>query len=376
MLGGGPTPVKKAPARFRFHYSRGLAPRAADMKVFTTIPQHDLRLVPKAASAIEAAGYDGLMTMENAHEPFLPLAVAATATERIELITGIAIAFARSPMVVANAGWDLQAAAPGRVVIGLGSQIKAHNERRFSVPWSAPAPRLREYVLALRAIWDCWQGKGPLDFRGEHYRFTLMTPNFVPEPLSEPPPAVTIAAVGPAMLRVAGEVCDGVRLHPFCTRAYLDQVVQPQLAEGWRRGGRAREQFEISGGGFIATGADDAAVAKMVEWVRYRVAFYASTPAYWPVLACHGLEDLGARLNRMTKDGQWHRIAGEISDDVVALFAAVGRHDQLEQTIAARFAGVSDAVFASVATAVPADLPPDLVQDLRRIPAAFTGFAR
>ena len=165
------------------------------MKVFTTIPQHDLRLVPKAASAIEAAGYDGLMTMENAHEPFLPLAVAATATERIELITGIAIAFARSPMVVANAGWDLQAAAPGRVVIGLGSQIKAHNERRFSVPWSAPAPRLREYVLALRAIWDCWQGRGPLDFRGEHYRFTLMTPNFVPEPLSGLPPAVTIAAV-------------------------------------------------------------------------------------------------------------------------------------------------------------------------------------
>jgi len=346
------------------------------MKVFTTIPQHDLRLVPAAARAIEAAGYDGLMTMENAHEPFLPLAVAATATERVELITGIAIAFARSPMVVANAGWDLQAAAPGRVVIGLGSQIRAHNERRFSVPWSAPAPRMREYVLALRAIWDCWQGKGPLDFRGGHYGFTLMTPNFVPEPLSGPPPALTIAAVGPAMLRVAGEVCDGVRLHPFCTRAYLDQVVQPQLAEGWRRSGRARAQFEISGGGFLATGVDDAAVARMVEWVRYRVAFYASTPAYWPVLACHGLEDLGARLNRMTKAGQWDRIAAEVSDDVVALFAAIGRHDQLEKAIEARFAGVSDAVFASVATAVPADLSPDLVQDLRRIPAAFTGFAR
>ncbi|MFZ5652941.1 MAG: TIGR03617 family F420-dependent LLM class oxidoreductase [Pseudomonadota bacterium] len=346
------------------------------MKLFTTIPQHDLRLVPDAARGIEAAGYDGLMTMENAHEPFLPLAVAAVATRRVELITGIAIAFARSPMVVANAGWDLQAAAPGRVVIGLGSQIRAHNERRFSVPWSAPAPRMREYVLALRAIWDCWQGKGPLDFRGEHYQFTLMTPNFVPEPLSGPPPAVTIAAVGPAMLRVAGEVCDGVRLHPFCTRAYLDRVVLPQLAEGWRRGGRARERFEISGGGFIATGPDDAAVARMWEWVRYRVAFYASTPAYWPVLACHGLEDLGARLNRMTKAGEWDRIAAEVPDEVVALFAARGRHDQLEAAIAARFGGVADAVFASVATAVPADLPPDLVQDLRRIPAAFTGFAR
>ncbi|MBK8133806.1 MAG: TIGR03617 family F420-dependent LLM class oxidoreductase [Gammaproteobacteria bacterium] len=346
------------------------------MKVFTTIPQDNLRKVPAAARAIEAAGYDGIMTMENAHEPFLPLAVAATATERVELITGIAIAFARSPMVVANAGWDLQAAAPGRVVLGLGSQIKAHNEHRFSVAWSAPAPRMREYVQALRAIWACWKGEGALAFRGEHYRFTLMTPNFIPEDFPGPLPAVTIAAVGPAMLRVAGEVCDGVRLHPFCTRAYLEQVVLPELATGWARGGRRREHFEISGGGFIATGPDDEAVARMVEWVRYRVAFYASTPAYWPVLAQHGLEELGAKLNRMTKAGQWDRIAAEIPDDVVNLFAAIGRHDEIAAAIAKRFGGASDAIFASVATAVPADLPPDLVQDIRRLPAAFTGFPR
>ncbi len=346
------------------------------MKVFTTIPQDNLRKVPAAARAIEAAGYDGIMTMENAHEPFLPLAVAATVTERVELITGIAIAFARSPMVVANAGWDLQAAAPGRVVLGLGSQIKAHNEHRFSVPWSAPAPRMREYVQALRAIWACWKGEGALAFRGEHYRFTLMTPNFIPEDFPGPPPAVTIAAVGPAMLRVAGEVCDGVRLHPFCTRAYLEQVVLPELATGWARGGRRREHFEISGGGFIATGPDDEAVARMVEWVRYRVAFYASTPAYWPVLAQHGLEELGAKLNRMTKAGQWDRIAAEIPDDVVNLFAAIGRHDEIAAAIAKRFGGASDAIFASVATAVPADLPPDLVQDIRRLPASFTGFLR
>ncbi|MBK6961870.1 MAG: TIGR03617 family F420-dependent LLM class oxidoreductase [Gammaproteobacteria bacterium] len=346
------------------------------MKVFTTIPQDNLRKVPAAARAIEAAGYDGIMTMENAHEPFLPLAVAATVTERVELITGIAIAFARSPMVVANAGWDLQAAAPGRVVLGLGSQIKAHNEHRFSVAWSAPAPRMREYVQALRAIWACWKGEGALAFRGEHYRFTLMTPNFIPEDFPGPLPAVTIAAVGPAMLRVAGEVCDGVRLHPFCTRAYLEQVVLPELATGWARGGRRREHFEISGGGFIATGPDDEAVARMVEWVRYRVAFYASTPAYWPVLAQHGLEELGAKLNRMTKAGQWDRIAAEIPDDVVNLFAAIGRHDEIAAAIAKRFGGASDAIFASVATAVPADLPPDLVQDIRRLPASFTGFLR
>ncbi|MBK6960492.1 MAG: LLM class flavin-dependent oxidoreductase [Gammaproteobacteria bacterium] len=235
---------------------------------------------------------------------------------------------------------------------------------------------MREYVQALRAIWACWKGEGALAFRGEHYRFTLMTPNFIPEDFPEPLPAVTIAAVGPAMLRVAGEVCDGVRLHPFCTRAYLEQVVLPELATGWARGGRRREHFEISGGGFIATGPDDEAVARMVEWVRYRVAFYASTPAYWPVLAQHGLEELGAKLNRLTKAGQWDRIAAEIPDDVVNLFAAIGRHDEIAAAIAKRFSSASDAIFASVATAVPADLPPDLVQDIRRLPAAFTGFPR
>ncbi|HBD13120.1 MAG TPA: LLM class F420-dependent oxidoreductase [Porticoccaceae bacterium] len=341
------------------------------MKVFTTIPQHDLKAVAGAASALEAAGYDGLMTMENAHDPFLPLGVAATVTDKAELITGIAIAFARSPMTAANLGWDLQAASDGRFVMGLGSQIKAHNLRRFSVPWSAPAPRMREYVQALRAIWACWKGGGKLDFRGEHYQFTLMTPNFVPENYTAPPPPVTIAAVGPAMLRVAGEVCDGVRLHPFCTRAYLDNVVTPKLLEGMSKSGRAREHFEISGGGFIATGPDQESVDKMMEWVRYRVAFYASTPAYWPVLAEHGLEDLGEKLNSMTKAGKWEAIAAEVSDDVVGLFAAIGRHEEIAGAIEQRFGGASDAIFASVASTVPADLPPDLLQDIQKIPARF-----
>lgn len=348
------------------------------MRVFTTIPQDNLGKVPDAVRAIEEAGYDGVMTMENSHDPFLPLAVAATNSSRVQLLTGIAIAFARSPMAAANIGWDLQAASGGRFVMGLGSQIKAHNLRRFSVPWSAPAPRMQEYVCALRAIWNAWKTGEKLDYRGEHYQFTLMTPNFVPEPFEGPTPAVTIAAVGPAMLRVAGRVCDGVRLHPFCTRKYLDDVVMPKLAEGMeQRSGETaitRENFEISGGGFIATGPDEEAVEKMVEWVRYRISFYASTPAYWPVLEAHGLQDLGEKLNIMTKEGKWDDMAAEIPDDMVRLFAAVGTHENIAREIETRFGNAVDAVFASVAAVIPADFPPDLIQDIQRIAVHFTGF--
>ena len=343
------------------------------MRVFATLPQQDLREVAPAARALEADGYDGAVTLENQHDPFLALAVAATATERLELHTGVAIAFARSPMAVANVGWDLAGATGGRFVLGLGSQVKAHNERRFSVPWSPPAPRMREYVQALRAIWRCWRTGERLSYEGQHYRFTLMTPNFVPEPIAAPPPAITIAAVGPAMLKVAAEECEGVKLHPFCTRRYLDEAVMPRLVEGMAKSGRARESYEISGGGFVATGPDDAAVAKIFEWVRQRVAFYGSTPAYWPVLELHGLEDLGRKLNEMTRQGRWSEMAKEISDDVVQLFAAVGRHDEIVAAIERRFGGVSDALH--VGDGIASALPRELVQDIRRLPQRFRGYA-
>jgi probable F420-dependent oxidoreductase len=338
-----------------------------------TLPQDDLAGVPEAARAAEAAGYDGLVTSENKNDPFLALALAAVSTAGLTLHTGIAIAFSRSPMALAHASWDLQVASRGRFVLGLGSQVRAHNENRFSVPWSAPAPRLREYVLALRAIWRCWETGEKLAHRGEHYTFTLMTPNFSPRSTGQPPVPVTIAAVGPAMLRVAGEVCDGVRLHGFCTRRYMDEVVMRELRTGMARGGRPRERFEIAGGGFIATGADEAEVARMVEWVRYRVAFYASTPAYWPVLDVHGLQELGRKLNVMAKAGQWDRMAGEISDDVVRLFAAVGTHRDLARAIGERFGGVADSVTLSGGYGVRQHIPPDLVQDIRRILRVFAG---
>src|SRR6267154_2011380 len=254
----------------------------ASMRIFTSLPQEDLRKVGPAAQAIEAAGYTGVTTQENKHDPFLSLAVAGAATRRIELHTGVAIAFARSPMTCANVGWDLAASTGGRFTLGLGSQIRAHNEKRFSVPWTAR------------------KGDGKLNYEGKHYRFTLMTPNFVPEPYDGPAPRIGLAAVGPFMLKVAAEESDDVKLHSFCTRKYLEQNTLPIITEGLAKAGRKRETFGISGGGFVVTGKDDEAVAKLFDWVRYRVAFYGSTPAYWSVFEVHGLGDLGRKLNAMT----------------------------------------------------------------------------
>ena len=342
------------------------------MRVFTTLPQENLQKVGPAAQAIEATGYTGVSTQENRHDPFLALAVAGAATKRIELHTGVAISFARSPMTVANVGWDLAASyGARRVTIGLGSQVRAHNERRFSVPWTPPAPRMREYLQAVRAIWAAWKGDGKLAYEGKHYRFTLMTPNFVPEAYDGPAPRLGLAAVGPAMLKVAAEESDDVKLHVFCTRKYLADTIMPILEAGLAKSGRARHQFEISGGGFVVTGKDDEAVARLFEWVRYRVAFYGSTPAYWPVFEAEGLGDLGPRLNAMTRAGQWDQLAAQVSDDVVHLFAAVGRHDQIAKAIEGRFGGLVDSISASANSSKPSDMPPDLLQDLARIPTPY-----
>ena len=347
------------------------------MRLGTTLPQQDLNLVPNAAKRLEAMGYDGVATQENRYGPFLPLAVAAVSTAKLGLATGVAIAFPRSPMVTASAAWDLQRASKGRFSLGLGSQVKGHIERRFSVPWTAPAPRMSEYVRSLRAIWRCWQLGERLEFAGEHYRFSLMTPNFAPEPLDVPPPSITIAAVGPAMLRLAGRHCDGVRLHGFCTRKYLEEVALPLLEEGMAQapgGPRERKHFQISGGGFVATGADDDTVAKQFEFLRKRVGFYGSTRTYWPVFEQHGLEDLGAKLHAMSKAGEWQKMTAEVPDDVVRLFCAVGRHDEIVGAIKKRFGGLCDVVGSSASTDMPGEMTPDLIQEVKRIPSPFEGF--
>lgn len=339
------------------------------MKVLAGLPNNDLNAIPDYVKDIEAGGYDGVSIAENAHNSFLPLAVAAVNTSRITLQTGVAIAFPRSPMLTANMAWDLQSASGGRFVLGLGSQVKPHIERRYSTTWSAPAPRMREYIGSLRAIFDTWQNGERLNFEGEHYNFTLMTPNFAPGALSSPPPPIHISAVGPNMLRLAGEACDGVMLHPFCTRDYITNQIVPRLDEGMAKTGRKREDFVISGGGFVCTGATDEEVSEMVEWTRYRIGFYGSTKAYWPVLQEHGLEDLGSKLLHLSRNDGWDRMAAEVSDDVVRLFAAVGRHDELVAAVTERFGGVTDAISASASLNQTGGLPPDLIRDLQAIPA-------
>ncbi len=345
------------------------------MKVATRLAQTSLRDVPAAVRAAEAAGFDAILTAENQHEPFLPLVAAAEHTHRAELWTAVAIAFPRSPMVVANAAFDLQEASGGRFVLGLGPQVKGHNERRFSIPWSAPAPRMREYVESLRAIWRCWELGEPLRYRGRHYHFDLMTPNFAPTPGGQPMVPITLAAVGRGMLRLAGEVADGAQLHPFCTRAYLERVALPALEVGMRRSGMRRGNFAITGGGFLATAPDADTLHRITEFVRYRVAFYASTRTYWPVLEEHDLVELGARLHAMSKRGEWDRMAAEVSDEVLRHFAAVGTHDEIVARVAERFGGLVDQVMAMPAPGADPALGPDLLQDLRAVGSPFQGFA-
>jgi probable F420-dependent oxidoreductase len=344
------------------------------MRVFTTLPMRHWHDAGPAAMAAEAAGFDAVMTAELGHDPFTPLAFAAAATTRVELTISIAVAFPRSPTVLASQAWDLQANSGGRFVLGLGSQVKGHIERRFGVPWTPPAPRLRDYVRALRAVWRCWETRGKLDYQGDHYQLVLMTPDFSPEPTGLPMVPVTIAAVGEAMLRVAGEVGDGVRLHPLCSRRYLDEVCLPCLAKGMERSGRSRPHFDIHGGGFVATGPNEAAVATAIERVRGRVALYASTRSYRPILALHGLEELNLKLHALTVAGRWDEMPTLVSDDVVRIFAACGPYDTIARLVEQRWGGVADSIDLAFPSDAPAGLQREILADIHRIPHAFVGF--
>lgn len=344
------------------------------MRVVTTLPLSDWRKAAEAARSAEAAGFDIVQSLELGNDPFAPLVAASLGTERIELTTSIAVAFPRSPTVMAAQAWDLQANSRGRFSLGIGSQVRGHNERRFGVAWSAPAPRLRDYVRAMRAVWRTWETGEKLSFQSDHYKLSLMTPDFSPKPSGLAMVPVSVAAVGGAMLRVAGEVCDGVRLHPIATRRYVEEIALPAIEHGMRRSGRSRSAFEIHGGGFVATGADEADVAKSIEWVRSRVAFYASTPAYRPILALHGLEDLHERLYRMSVDRRWREMPAEVPDDFVRTVAACGTYREIVPAIRERFAGVADTVEINFPADAPADAVADIVTAVQAIPHTFKGF--
>jgi probable F420-dependent oxidoreductase len=258
------------------------------MKVDSGIPSAGIEEIKKVVAELEGLGYDGAWTAETNHDPFLPLVIAAEHTERLELGTSIAVAFARNPMTLANIGHDLQLLSKGRMRLGLGSQIKAHIEKRFSMPWSHPAARMRELVLAMRAIWACWNDGEKLDFRGDFYQHTLMTPFFNPGPSPYGPPAVQLAAVGELMTEVAGEVADGLILHGFTTESYVRDVTLPALERGFAKAGKTRADFEICGPLFVVTGTNEEEIAAAREGTKQQIAFYGSTPAYRGVLEHHG----------------------------------------------------------------------------------------
>ena len=298
--------------------------------------------VIEAARLAEQVGYDGIWSAETSHDPFLPLALAAEHTERIELGTGIAVAFARNPMTLAQVANDLQTLSEGRFLLGLGSQIKPHIEKRFSMPWSHPAARMRELILAIRAIWSSWSDESRLAFRGEFYRHTLMTPMFDPGPNPFGNPRIFLAAVGEGMTEVAGEVADGMLAHGFTTERYLREVTVPALERGLAVSGRTRADIEISYPGMIVTGEDEAGVAAAARAVKTQLAFYGSTPAYLPVLELHGWGELHTELNRLSKRGEWDAMADLIDDEVLDTFAVVADLDDIAGQVLGRFDGVVD----------------------------------
>ncbi len=322
--------------------------------------------MPEGIRKLEEMGYDGVMTAETANDPFFPLLLAAEHSTRIELMTSIAVAFARTPMTLANIAHDLNAYSKGRFILGLGSQIKPHITKRFSMPWSSPAARMEEFISAMRAIWACWYEGEPLRFEGEFYRHTLMTPMFTPTDKEYGAPRVFLAAVGPLMTVAAGAVADGVICHAFTTEKYLRKVTLPALERGLARGGRSREDFEITCPLFVVTGENERAYEATRSVVCKQIAFYGSTPAYKPVLDVHGWGGLQGELNAMSKQGKWDEMGELISDEILEEFAIVATPKALPGELEKRFGGLLDRVTCTYGTLADEDQR-ELIASLRKI---------
>lgn len=324
----------------------------------------DLDKVGAEARAAEELGYSGIMTAETSHDPFFPLLVAAQNTSRVDLVTSIAVAFARTPMILANIGHDLNAVSKGRFVLGIGSQIRAHITKRFSMPWSDPAARMREYILAMRAIWECWHKGEPLQFTGKYYTHALMTPFFTPTNNEYGPPRVFLAAVGPMMTEVAGEVADGVIIHAFTTEKYLRETTLPAIERGLAKAGKSRKNFEISYPVFVCTGKDEKELAAAKIATKKQIAFYGSTPAYKPVLDSIGVGEAQGELNKLSKQGRWDDMGHVITDDIMNAFAVVGEPASIPGQIKRRYGDIIDRTSAAYAS-----LP---IDDRRKMIAALT----
>ncbi len=307
------------------------------MKVDAALTITKLEAVAAAAPEIEAAGYDGIFSFEGQHDPFFPLLLAAEHTERVQLTTAVAIAFARNPMTLAQTAYDLQLASHGRFRLGLGTQIKPHIEKRFSMPWSQPVERMRELVLAIRAIWACWHEGTPLDFRGDFYHHTLMTPFFNPGPSPYGLPGIFLAGVGPRMTEMAGEVADGFIVHPFGSERSLRELTIPAVERGAARAGRSVADIEVAFPLMAVIADTDDELAQGRDAMRPRLAFYGSTPAYKVILDVHGWGDLQPELNRLSKTGDWGTMSALITDEMVDAFSVSGTTDGIGAVIRERY---------------------------------------
>lgn len=318
----------------------------------------------------EALGYDTVVAVEVQHDPFLALAIASQEPSKLELSTGIALAFTKSPVATAYIAWDLQRMSGGRLVLGLGSQVKGHITRRFGMPFTRPAQRMKDYVGAMRACWNTWQTGAPLDFHSEHYNLSLMTPNFSPPPLKHPHIPVLIAAVQEHMLQVAGEVCEGVRLHGICTRRYLDEIAFPNLRKGFAKSGRPPgewESFQISGGGFLCTASDADSLARAVEKMKETIAFYGSTRSYRSSFELDGWGDRAEQLHRLSVRQKWGEMPKLVTEEMVHAFAAVGTHRDIAAVMKKRFAGVNRLDFEiPVRNEHDRGVVREVIQELRR----------
>ncbi len=336
------------------------------MKLDASMLTHDLKSLPDHARKVEALGYDCLWSSETQHDPYLPVAVAATATTRIKLGTNIATVFSRSPMITAHIAWDLQKASGGRFTLGLGTQVKAHNERRFSVKFESPGPKMAEAIRAIRAIWDCWQNGAKLNFKGQFYTFDVMTPFFNPGPIEHPKIPIFIAAVNPYMCGVAGELCEGMHVHPFNSPKYLREVVHPAVEAGLKKSGRARKDFTFATASFVIVGDNERERAEQAQMVRQQIAFYGSTRTYQPVLECHGWGALTAQLHRKSVEGDWKGMADLVTDEMLDAYAVTATYDQLHAKIVERYDGLLER------TALYQPYQPK--QDDPRLPAAIKAF--
>jgi probable F420-dependent oxidoreductase len=304
----------------------------------------DMREIPARVRQLESRGYDFVGVGETSHNPFLPLVLVAEHTQQMRFGTSVAIAFPRVPHITANIAWDLSRYSGGRFVLGLGTQVKGHNERRFSVPWAPPGPRLRDYIACVRAIWDSWQNGTRPNYEGEYYQYKLTSPFFNPGPIEHPDIPIVISAVNPFNARLAAEVCDGITLHGFSTFKYIREVLIPAVHEGARRAGKNPADIQIRGGGFVVTARTEEELARAKERTRRQVSFYASTRSYSRVMATHGWDDEAAQLHRMSIEGKWDDMVDVISDEMLEEFCVIATWDELASAMREKYAGINSQV--------------------------------